>query len=121
MHGMTQAERRRIRGRMGSRLFQRRLLLEDTRELKLGGLVRLCPMRLFKPLLTFGIIARNLDRSRWLMPINAGFASPSISRVFSVVSKVRPLPLSSTATSLMWLRTRAPALTGAMKRTRSMP
>ena len=36
MHGMTQAERRRIRGRMGTRLYRRRILLEDTRELKLG-------------------------------------------------------------------------------------
>ena len=62
MHGMTQAERRRIRGRMGTRLYRRRILLEDTRELKLGGLVRLCPMRLLKPVLTFGMKASGLWR-----------------------------------------------------------
>src|SRR5690606_2724949 len=59
-HGMTQAERRRIRERMGTGLYRRRLLLEDTRELKLGGLVRLCPMRILKPLLVFAMKASGL-------------------------------------------------------------
>ena len=57
MHGTTHAERRRIRGRMGPRLYHRRIFLEETRELKLGGLVRLCPMRLLKPALTVAMKA----------------------------------------------------------------
>ena len=53
--------------------------------------------------------------------ISAGFSSPSISIVFSVVSSTRPPPLSSTAATLMWLRTRLPARSGARKRTFSSP
>ncbi|MGI5869433.1 MAG: metallophosphoesterase [Kiritimatiellia bacterium] len=69
---MTQAERRRIRGRMGARLYRQRILLEGTRELKLGGRVRICPMRLFKPLLTFGMKAVGLwrrGRREFLSPV----------------------------------------------------
>lgn len=52
MHGMTQKNQRLIKGRMGKHLFATRLHKEDTRELKMGGRVRICPMRLFKGVLT---------------------------------------------------------------------
>lgn len=48
MRGMTKKNRRRIIGRMGQRHFTQRLHKEDTRELKLGGRIRICPMRLMK-------------------------------------------------------------------------
>ena len=53
--------------------------------------------------------------------MSAGFASPSISMVFCIVISTRPGAFSSTATSTTRLRTRAPAFTGAMKRTLSRP
>ena len=49
---MTKKNRRRISGRMGRRNFSQRLHKEDTRELKLGGRIRICPMRLIKGGLT---------------------------------------------------------------------
>jgi hypothetical protein len=45
------------------------------------GLADVLKLSVLVTLLTFGILARNLDRSRWLMPINAGFAG----QVFYVV------------------------------------
>ena len=60
MEGMTKTERRLIMGRMGKRLFNQRLHLEDNRELKMGGRVRICPMRLFKPVLKFAFKASGL-------------------------------------------------------------
>lgn len=60
MQGMTKTDRRLVMGRMGKRLFNRRLHLEDTRELKMGGRVRLCPMRLFKPVLKLAFKASGL-------------------------------------------------------------
>lgn len=45
---------------MGKRLFNQRLHLEDNRELKMGGRVRICPMRLFKPVLKFAFKASGL-------------------------------------------------------------
>lgn len=45
------------------------------------GLSDLLKLSVLVTLLTFGIIARNLDRSRWLMPINAGYAG----QIFYVV------------------------------------
>lgn len=83
MHGTTHAERRRIRGRMGPRLYHRRIFLEETRELKLGGLVRLCPMRLLKPALTVAMKATGLWKrgyQEFLSPVvrRNAFAIPGL-------------------------------------------
>src|SRR5262249_54860237 len=51
----------------------------------------------------------------------AGFVSPSISSVQLSLSSTRPPPCGSAAARLARVRTRAPALTGAMKRTLSKP
>ena len=51
----------------------------------------------------------------------AGLSWPSISKVFSVVSSQRPIPRSSSASTLTRLRTRWPTLTGDMKRVLSRP
>lgn len=52
MHGVTNRNERLIKGRMGKHLFTKRLHKEDTRELKMSGRVRICPMRLFRGVLT---------------------------------------------------------------------
>ena len=52
---------------------------------------------------------------------SAGLSEPSISRVFLVLMTSWPASLGSTATSTTRSRTRAPALTGARKRTLSRP
>lgn len=46
----TAEERRALKRRIGPREFDARLKAEATREARLGGLVRLCPMRAIKPL-----------------------------------------------------------------------
>ena len=46
---LTAAEARALKRRMGARLFDARVRAEDTRELKLGGLLRWCPMRYAGP------------------------------------------------------------------------
>ena len=56
-----------------------------------------------------------------LSAIKAGLASPSISTVLTSLISLRPSPLSVTSASVMRLRTRAPAFTGARKRTLSRP
>ncbi len=51
MRGITEQERRELVERVGKDMFEKRIHFEDHRELKLGGRLRLCPMRLFKPTL----------------------------------------------------------------------
>lgn len=60
MHGLKKSDQRLLKGRMGKHLFVKRLHKEDTRELKLGGRVRFCPMRLFKGVLTAAFKASGL-------------------------------------------------------------
>src|SRR5262249_19315229 len=52
---------------------------------------------------------------------SAGLASPSMSTVHSVFTRIRLCPCRSAETIESRPRTRAPALTGAMKRTLSKP
>ncbi len=60
MHGLTKSDERLLKGRMGKHLFSKRLHKEDTRELKLSGHVRLCPMRFFKGIMTLAFKASGL-------------------------------------------------------------
>jgi hypothetical protein len=53
--------------------------------------------------------------------IRAGLGSPSISMVLISLTSLRPPPWSLTSASLMCVRKRDPALTGARKRTLSRP
>ena len=52
---LTREERAQLKRRMGPALFQERLLREDTRELKMGGLFRWCPMRWLNPIARAGL------------------------------------------------------------------
>ena len=70
MQGLNKNDERRIRGRMGKTLFLRRLHQEDTRELKVGGLIRLCPLKILRPFFIFAFKVTGLWRRGYREFIN---------------------------------------------------